>query len=233
MASLKHAPLIGTTFLLSFLLLMTGFDQSHLNELEGKSAELEKAQTLNDKASFLTKSEKISWDAGYHEWNDARQVAEKLKEKSGGSFQIDWGTYMVYQAEKKDIPPSLVFELLKVETGGTFDPKLTGPPTKYGHAYGLAQFMKNTGPWIADMADLPYAHSMLFDPFYSIQLSIEYLHYLHGEYGNWNQALTAYHRGIGGLEEYEEKHGHARSWYAKEIQNKAAQFEDPAEKEQS
>ncbi|MGY4690326.1 lytic transglycosylase domain-containing protein [Salibacterium sp. K-3] len=211
-----------TAFLIPVVLLAAGFNQSHMNELEGKSKELEKAQALEEKADFLENSEEVSWDAGYHEWNDARQTAEILKEESGGDFQIDWGTYMVYQAEKKDIRPALVYELLKVETGGTFNPDLTGPPTKYGHAYGMAQFMKNTGPWIADMAGLPYSDSMLFDPFYSIQLSIEYLDYLHDKYGNWNQALTAYHRGVGGLEMYEEEHGHAESWYAEEIQEKAA-----------
>ncbi|RSL30967.1 lytic transglycosylase domain-containing protein [Salibacterium salarium] len=208
------------------MLLLVGFDKSHMEELESKSKELEEAQDFEDNIEFLQRSEDIEWDIGYHEWADARQEAKALKEESDGRFSLDWGTYMVHQAKKKDIRPALVYELLKVETGGKFDPDLTGPQTKYGHAYGLAQFMKNTGPWIADLAGLPYSHSMLFDPYYSIQLSIEYLDHLHDKYEDWDQALTAYHRGVSGLETYEEEHGDAKSWYAVEIQEKAADKQD-------
>ncbi|WP_246031538.1 lytic transglycosylase domain-containing protein [Salibacterium salarium] len=214
-------PYTRTIFLLPLLFLLLGFDKSHMEELEEKSEELEEAETIANNVDFLQESSGIEWDISYHEWADARQEAKTFKEESSGRFSLNWGTYMVYQSKKRDISPALVYELLKVETGGTFDPTLTGPQTKYGHAYGLAQFMKNTGPWIADLADLPYSDSMLFDPYYSIQLSIEYLDYLHDKYDNWDQALTAYHRGMSGLKTYEEENGNAKSWYAVEIQEKA------------
>jgi len=43
------------------------------------------------------------------------------------------------------------------------------------------------------------------------------LDFLYTQYGNWDQTLTAYHRGIAGLENYMEENGHAKSMYATEI----------------
>lgn len=159
--------------------------------------------------------------AGYDGWQEAKRVSRYLYDDSDGAFEKDWGTFLALEAEQREIDPMLVYELLKVETGGKFNPDLVGPETKYGQAYGIAQFMKNTGPWIAEMADLPYEDEMLFDPHYSIQLSIVYLDFLYKEYGDWNHALTAYHRGMYGLEQYIEDNGDAKSWYAVEIQENA------------
>lgn len=155
--------------------------------------------------------------SGYDGWKKAKRVSSHLYDDSEGAFKKDWGTFLALEAQQREIDPMLVYELLKVETGGEFDPDLVGPKTEYGQAYGIAQFMKNTGPWIADMADLPYKDEMLFDPHYSIQLSIVYLEFLYKEYGDWNHALTAYHRGMYGLEQYIEENGDAKSWYAVEI----------------
>ncbi|WP_416149344.1 lytic transglycosylase domain-containing protein [Salipaludibacillus sp. HK11] len=156
--------------------------------------------------------------SGLENWQEAKQVSNHLYEDSDGEFKKDWGTFLALEAQQREVNPLIVYELLKIETGGVFDPDLIGPETKYGHAYGLAQFMKNTGPWIADMADLPYEDEMLFDPYYAIQLSIVYLDFLYEEYGDWDHALTAYHRGMYGLEQYIEENGDAKSWYAVEIQ---------------
>ncbi|PYZ94277.1 lytic transglycosylase [Salipaludibacillus keqinensis] len=158
---------------------------------------------------------------GYVGWQEAKQVSNHLYEESDGLFKKDWGLFLTLEAQKREIDPFLVYELLKVETGGKFDPELVGPETQYGHAYGMAQFMKNTGPWIAEMADLPYDDEMLFDPHYSIQLSVVYLDFLYQQYEDWDYALTAYHRGIYGLEQYIEDNGDAKSWYAVEIQENA------------
>ncbi|MCT2537579.1 transglycosylase SLT domain-containing protein [Aquibacillus koreensis] len=159
--------------------------------------------------------------SSYENWSLLEKKAKSMVEKSDGAFKSAWAFYLVKEAKKYDIDPFLVFELLYVETGGTFNPELVGPETVYGHAYGMGQFMKNTAPWVADMAELPYKDELLFDPFYSIQLSIVYLDFLHSQYENWDEALTAYHRGMGGLEQYKEKHGHAKSNYASKIQNNA------------
>ncbi|QKS70885.1 transglycosylase SLT domain-containing protein [Paenalkalicoccus suaedae] len=159
--------------------------------------------------------------SGNVNFQEAKVLADALYEESDGNFKYDWGLLLSLEAQKRDIDPHVVYELLRVETGDTFDPSLVGPETRYGHAYGMAQFMKNTGPWVAEMAELPYKHEYLFDPHYAIQLSVTYLEYLYGEYGDWDHALTAYHRGMGGLNQYIRENGHARSWYAEEIQEKA------------
>ncbi|TDQ41715.1 transglycosylase SLT domain-containing protein [Aureibacillus halotolerans] len=159
---------------------------------------------------------------GYEEWAQAVTLAESLYKKSDGQFKKEWGLFLFQEAKRYDIDPYVVFELLSVETGGTFNPSLTGPQTQYGRAYGMSQFMKNTAPWIAEMANLTYKDELLFDPLYSIQLSIVYLDFLHERYGNWDQALTAYHRGIFGMHSYVRENGSAKSWYATKIQTEAA-----------
>ncbi|MBM7569646.1 transglycosylase SLT domain-containing protein [Aquibacillus albus] len=158
---------------------------------------------------------------GYYTWPNLVEKAEGLVEASEGNFKKSWALYLIKESQKFDIDPYIVFELLKVETGGTFNPELVGPETKYGHAYGIAQFMKNTAPWIADMAGLPYKDELLFDPYYSMQLSIVYLDFLYHQYENWDETLTAYHRGIQGLKTYKKNNGHAKSDYAVTIQTNA------------
>lgn len=118
----------------------------------------------------------------------------------------------------------IVIELLRVETGGTFNHKAIGPETRFGHAYGIAQFMENTAPWVAEMYHLPYQKKEdLFHAPLSIQLAICYLHYLyyggigHEGYYNWHKTLTAYNRGMTGLKHYINNNGSPVSSYSKNI----------------
>lgn len=157
----------------------------------------------------------------YQHWANIEEIAEQMVNDSEGRFKKVWAIYLANEAEQFDMDPFLIYELLKVETGHTFDPDLIGPKTKYGQAYGMSQFMKNTAPWIAEMAGLPYSEELLFDPYYSMQLAIVYLDFLHHKYQNWDEALTAYHRGMTGMESYREKTGTARSHYADLIQTNA------------
>lgn len=122
----------------------------------------------------------------------------------------------------------LVYHLLYVETGGTFKHNLVGPETKYGKAYGIAQFMENTAPWIAEMYGFQYKNKNdLFNPVYSTKLCICYLHYLnfggkgHEGYHDWHATLTAYNRGMYGLEAYKKINGTAISVYSQSILKKA------------
>ncbi|SFJ20302.1 Transglycosylase SLT domain-containing protein [Halobacillus dabanensis] len=195
-------------------------ENKHLqNKNEEMEKEIDRLTSTNEylKEKRLKEVEKN----GFHTWPVVEKKANRLVEESNGKFKKSWAMYLVREADQYEINPYLVYELLKVETGGTFDPDLVGPETKYGRAYGMAQFMKNTAPWIADMADLPYEDELLFDPYYSMQLSLVYLDFLKHEYKNWDEALTAYHRGMGGLKEYKKENGHAESWYAVEIQENA------------
>lgn len=170
----------------------------------------------------------INQKNGFYTWPEREKVAETLVLASENKFKKEWALYLVKEANRYNIDPYLVFELLNVETGGTFNPEVIGPETKYGRAFGMAQFMKNTAPWIAEMAGLPYKEELLFDPYYSIQLSLVYLDYLENRYGNWDEALTAYHRGMSGLQIFIDQKGHAKSWYATEIQSNARQHKSVA-----
>ncbi|WP_221565605.1 lytic transglycosylase domain-containing protein [Alkalihalobacillus sp. TS-13] len=164
--------------------------------------------------------------SGYEMMVESKKLAKQFTKESDGRFKEEWGHFLVRESMKKGIDPYIVYELLRVETGNQFDPKAVGPETKYGRAYGMAQFMENTAPWISKMAGLEYKNKeQLFDPLYSIQLAIVYLDYLYSKYDNWDKALTAYHRGIYGMEKYIQEKGHAKSWYAEEIQQKAKEQE--------
>ncbi|TPE69327.1 lytic transglycosylase domain-containing protein [Halalkalibacterium halodurans] len=161
----------------------------------------------------------------YTTWEASNELAEMLYEDSEGAFEKEWGWFLAGISQQYGVDPLIVYELLRTETGGTFDPTLVGPETQYGRAYGMAQFMHNTAPWIAEKAGLPYEDDLLFDPVYSIQLAVVYLDFLYDKYEDWDHALTAYHRGMYGLEKYIEENGNAESWYAVEIQENAENYD--------
>jgi soluble lytic murein transglycosylase-like protein len=183
----------------------------------------EKSDQYKNTISFVSNSSDLKEQTyNFKEWKGMQTLARNLVKKSDGEFKKEWALFLVHLANRYEIDPYIVFELLRVETGGQFNPELKGPKTKYGRAYGLSQFMKNTAPWIAEMADLKYKDELLFDPYYSIQLSIVYLDFLYNRYeGNWDKALTAYNRGIYGLEKFVETNGHAKSSYALGILSEA------------
>ncbi|HHU19857.1 MAG TPA: lytic transglycosylase domain-containing protein [Bacilli bacterium] len=179
------------------------------------------AENKHLKATTTYDVELINTGEDYKHWAYVEEIAEQMVKDSDERFKKTWAIYLVNEATQYDIDPFLIYELLKVETGDTFDPDLIGPETRYGHAYGMSQFMKNTAPWIADMADLPYNDELLFDPYYSMKLAIVYLDFLHHKYNDWDQALTAYNRGMTGMENYMKDNGTAKSQYAQTIQTKA------------
>lgn len=179
------------------------------------------AENKHLKATSTYEIDLINTDEDYKHWAYIEEIAEQMVEDSDERFKKTWAIYLVNEATQYEIDPFLIYELLKVETGHTFNPELIGPETTYGHAYGMSQFMKNTAPWVADMADLPYNDDLLFDPYYSMKLAIVYLDFLHHKYEDWDQALTAYHRGMTGMETYVKNNGTAKSQYAQIIQTKA------------
>ncbi len=224
--------LTGTILSLIAAFSYTLFQNHELKEdLEKEKAEtlmLESEKDYQQMVSFYKQKGKEDkpQKSGYVIRKKAEKLSKQFKKESDGRFKEEWGKFLVREALRNDVDPYIVYELLRVETGNKFDPTLVGPETKYGRAYGMAQFMENTAPWIAEMAGMKYeSKEQLFDPYYAIQLSIVYLDYLHAKYDDWDKALTAYHRGIYGLEKYIQKEGHAKSWYAKEIQEKAEEQE--------
>ncbi|WP_245711564.1 lytic transglycosylase domain-containing protein [Gracilibacillus ureilyticus] len=213
-----------------FVFLIAGFSmykitqyKAQIDNLKVDKVELtNKISQMETQTAYLLNNNPTKLDSSnFESWSNYFETAEIMVKDSGGNFLRPWATFLVKEAEKYDIDPFLVYELLKVESGATFNPTLIGPKTRYGHAHGLAQFMKNTAPWVADMAKLPYEDELLYDPYYSIKLSLVYLDYLYDQYQNWDETLTAYHRGMTGMKRYKLKNGHAKSEYALMIQTNA------------
>jgi soluble lytic murein transglycosylase-like protein len=214
---------------LSFITGLFFLENRSLNNQIEETQKLNEIQKINQhmqemQVYFANKSLSSDVAKDYESWLTSMEIADQLYSDSDGKFKKEWGLFLGEIAQQHQIDPFIVYELLKTETGGTFNPEIVGPPTKYGHAYGLAQFMKNTAPWIAEMAELPYNDELLFDPLYSIQLSVQYLDFLYQQYNDWDFALTAYHRGMGGLESYIARNGHAKSAYAVDIQKEANKY---------
>ncbi|WP_186575768.1 transglycosylase SLT domain-containing protein [Aquibacillus kalidii] len=202
--------------------------QSKVESLEAENQELLNENQRLEAAESYSELPTPKETKGYKNWSKYVNISAEMEKDSDGNFKQSWGIFLVKEAAKYQIDPFIAYELLKVETGATFDPDLIGPKTKYGQAYGMAQFMRNTAPWIADMANMPYKDELLFDPYYSMKLSLVYLDFLKERYGNWNEALTAYHRGMGGMKQYKEKNGHAKSKYATRIQRNAEKYQSVA-----
>lgn len=216
-----------TIILITGSVLIVHFNKEKDNRLlTKKNKQLsDKIEKLQSDYEYVSSRSTDSKSNDFENWSNIEEKANILYEDSNGEFKKSWAIFLVKQSEKYELDPVLVYELLKVETGDTFDPNLVGPKTEYGRAYGMGQFMKNTAPWVAEMAQIPYKEKLLFDPYYSMQLSVVYLDYLYKKYNDWNKALTAYHRGIKGLENYIDENGDAKSWYAKEIQSKKNAYE--------
>lgn len=232
--SLSMITAIVLTLVLVLFLVQSHLFNEQVADAKTKVGELDQKTSENDQMKTQTALTKLENETGYsldpgsvsvEEWKQAKAYSEQFYDDSEGKFSKKWGLFLAYQSMKVDIDPAIAYELLKVETGNTFDPDLTGPETKYGHAYGMAQFMTNTAPWIADMAGINYSKEKLFDPYFSMTLSVTYLDYLYDKYGNWDEALTAYNRGIGGLKAYVSEKGTPKSGYSEEIQEMASLHE--------
>ncbi len=220
-------------FVLSIISAMFFVENRKLTHTIEETQKINEIQRINQemqemRIKLASKSLASDLALNYETWLVSNVIAEELYVDSDGKFKKEWGLFLGELAQQHNIDPYIVYELLKTETGGTFDPDLVGPKTQYGHAYGIAQFMKNTAPWIAEMAELPYSDELLHDPLYSIELSVHYLNFLYTRYEDWDHALTAYHRGMGGLEAYITRNGHAMSEYAVEIQERATEFDKVA-----
>lgn len=163
--------------------------------------------------------EVLKWDQ--HQFHTLAELHERRKEFEEqiqyyrstieDKLTVEEMSHLIKEANRHDIPVEILIKLLKTESN--FNKDTVGPLTAYGHAYGIAQFMENTAPWIAEMADLDYDKEYLFDPLYSITLAATYLNYLqygdehtHAGFHDWHATLTAYNRGIGGFKTYVRDH---------------------------
>ena|SRR5215472_7481210 len=79
------------------------------------------------------------------------------------------------------IPANLLSNLLRAESN--FNPRATGPMTKYGQAEGIAQFIPQTAARY---------HINPYDPDQGIRGAAEYLRDLYNQKGSWAGAVAAY-----------------------------------------
>lgn len=84
-------------------------------------------------------------------------------------------------AQRRSIPPPVLAWLLHTES--RFNPTAVGPPTKYGRALGMAQFMPSTA---RSRGVDP------LDPVSAIEGAAGYLAELAAKHGGWEQGLARY-----------------------------------------
>jgi hypothetical protein len=78
--------------------------------------------------------------------------------------------------------------------------------------HGLMQLNAGTWPWLARRVGLE--NPDLYNPRDNLTMGFWYLDYLHGKYPDWDETLTAYNRGEGGLRDYIASRGTPRSSYS-------------------
>lgn len=84
-------------------------------------------------------------------------------------------------AHEYGVPPNLLSNLLRAESN--FNPRATGPMTKYGQAEGIAQFIPQTAQKY---------HINPYDPDQGIRGAANYLRDLYNQKGTWAGAVAAY-----------------------------------------
>lgn len=154
--------------------------------------------------------------------NEFEEKVDTYIAKIDGKIADEDVYHLVREANRHKVPSHILLNLLKVESN--FQEDAVGPQTAYGRAYGIAQFMTNTAPWIADMSEMDYSKDLLLDVQYSITLAAAYLHFLqygddqyHDGYDNWHSSLTAYHRGMAGMQKFKQRQQTTISWYSEKI----------------
>ena len=107
-------------------------------------------------------------------------------------YPKDYDVYVEVAADQNDLPPHLVYAVIKCESG--FD---SSAVSNMG-AVGLMQITPDTFRWLTN--DILYDHfdeGMLYDPETNIKMGCFYLRYLIDKYQNTETALAAYNAGMG------------------------------------
>lgn len=127
---------------------------------------------------------------------------------------------IVEVSDRYQIPIPILLGLFQVES--SFNPDAVNPESG---AAGLGQFEHGTGKVVASRCGLEYSYSKLFDPVYNIELTANYLSYLHDQTGSWEGALTAYNYGLGGYFSHVKKTGQASSSYSRRVMECVSRYQ--------
>jgi len=162
--------------------------------------------------------EKIALEQELEQWQDkARKFQDELHKinRYAEHYQTtpEIVAAVVRECEKYAVEPSIMLELIKVESN--FKPDAI---SKHG-ARGLCQIRPVTAKAVAAKMGLEYSAELLLDAEYSIKLGTYHLAELIQLFGqDYHKALTAYNRGIQGMIDYTRRTGSPVSSYSKRIQ---------------
>ena len=106
-------------------------------------------------------------------------------------YPVKYGDFVTKYSEEYNIDSSLVFSVMKNESGFRSD------AVSAENAVGLMQITPDTGDWIAEKMNIK-AYS-LSNPETNIMFSCWYLDYLTGRFGDIRTALAAYNAGMGNV----------------------------------
>lgn len=151
------------------------------------------------------------------EWQQKTQELSNELEKIN-RFTLNYGTKpeitaaVLRESEKFEVEPTVMFELIKVES--KYNPEAISPDG----AAGLCQLRPMTAQSLSKELGISYSDEQLFNIDYNIMLATYYLAKLLNVTDNdYHKALTAYNRGIGGLQKYIARTGTGISHYSSRI----------------
>jgi len=112
-------------------------------------------------------------------------------------FSYEDSQYLMDKCEEKDIDVFLVLAIFRKESG--FIPNTTGGSGEIG----LGQIMERTAEYFCEQLGYEFSRELVYDVKVNIDITVENLEYLLNYYkGNLHSSLTAYNRGMGGLNTY-------------------------------
>ncbi len=195
--------IIGLVFPITDLAFDTPkINNDKISELESEIEKLDKILSSVEKSTHNT-------------YNYISEKQQNLAEKANTS--VDIIKIIEKVSRKYNVPFELAYEVVRLESN--FNEKLTNY-NEWNDTFdrGLFQLNDNTSPWLAEKVGIKdFNYEMTYDPELSASMGMWYLSYLYSRFDNWHDALTAYNRGIHGLEKFKERTGSSRSVYSRKI----------------
>ena len=127
---------------------------------------------------------------------EARHVPELPMEAWRSAYPLPYEEPLRSAAARSRVDPMLVAGLIRQESA--FEPKAVS----HAGAVGLMQVLPRTALLLARQLRVRYAHSLLSDPGYNLQLGSRYLANLIHAYGTQEAALAAYNAGEDRVEQW-------------------------------
>lgn len=111
-------------------------------------------------------------------------------------YPLEYEDYVEVYAKENNLSPAFVYAVIHCESG--FDNKAVS----HVGATGLMQIMPDTFAWIKTKTDYTEDYSQATDPETSIKFGCFLYGYLLEKYGRVQEALAAYHAGIGNADKW-------------------------------